>query len=1478
MQDNEKKPALRFKGFTDPWEQRKLTNLCEKFTDGDWIEAKDQSDSGVRLVQTGNVGVTEYLDKPNNKKWISFETFEQLHCEEVYPGDILISRLPEPAGRACIMPNLGTKMITAVDCTIVRPNAVTSTRFLLQYLSSQAYFDAVNTCLAGGTRQRISRGNLAQFNVPIPSSKIEQEKIGEVLEKLDTLITLHQRKYEKLVNIKKSMLDKMFPKNGASVPEIRFKGFTDPWEQRKLGEICDFITKGATPTTYGFSWQPDGVPFFRNDSIKDNVFVFGEFSYISEAANEVLKRSEVHGNDILIAITGDIGKVGIIPDTVEKANINQHIARVRIRKEALPYFVYQYLASDDTQKEYQKIKTGLSMPQLSLEQVRDIVVKIPEFNEQGKIADCLRRIDTLITLHQRKLKKLVQIRKAFAERCFLQSRKEFVMAFTKEADFEEAVVKLLIERGWKDGVLKNYTEQQLIQNWANILFENNRGIDRLNDYPLTDGEMQQIMEQVMNAKTPMKLNKFINGKSVLIKRDNPDDKLNFGKEVSLKIYDRLEIAAGLSRYQIAEQPKFPTKSKILNDRRGDLMLLINGMPVIHMELKKSGVSIKQACNQIEKYAAEGIFTGLFSLVQIFVAMNPEETVYFANPGPEGQFNPSYYFHWADFYNEPMNDWKDVTTALLSIPMAHMLVGFYTVADGSDGILKVMRSYQYYAASKISDAVSKAKWENDQQRGGYIWHTTGSGKTMTSFKSAQLIASSKDADKVIFLMDRIELGTQSLKEYRNFAEENEEVQATENTDVLVDKLKSISPSDTLIVTSIQKMSNIKDDAQNKLNPNDIALINAKRLVFIVDECHRSTFGDMMQTIKHTFPKALFFGFTGTPIQGENQKKMSTTATVFGNELHRYSIADGIRDHNVLGFDPYKVLTFKDSDLRKAVALEKAKAASVGEALADPQKSKVFYKYLNLPMAGGKDTLGEEIKGIEDYIPNTQYESEEHQKAVVEDICENWQTQSRNSKFHAIFATSSIPEAIQYYKRFREAAPWLKVTALFDPNIDNNGKGITKEEGLKEIVEDYNARYGQDFSIPTFAKMKKDIAARLAHKSPYQRIERTPEKQLDLLIVVDQMLTGFDSKWINTLYLDKMLQYENLIQAFSRTNRLFGDDKQFGTIKYYRRPHTMEKNIADAVKEYSGDKPFGLFVDKLDKNVEKLNALYAEIKDLFVSAGIEEFSQIPADMAERKKFADLFQSFNENLEAAKVQGFEWDKPIVIINEDTDEKTELHADFDERTFKVLALRYKELFTPNPDGSENDPDDDVPYAVNSYLTTIDTADIDTDYMNSRFEKYLKIFYQEGAEAEAIHQAETELHKTFATLSQEEQKYANIFLHDIQSGAVVPQPGKTLREYIAEYISQKQNDQIHKVAEVFGLDEKKLRAFMRANITEANINEFGRFDDLKATVDKAKAKVYFEAIEGTKLIPPKVPVKYDKLLREFIVSGGFDLKMPKES
>ena len=337
------------------------------------------------------------------------------------------------------------------------------------------------------------------------------------------------------------------------------------------------------------------------------------------------------------------------------------------------------------------------------------------------------------------------------------------MSFDKESAFEDALIALLSSQyGWERDIIKNPTEEDLIDNWARILFDNNRERDRLNNQPLTNGEMQQIIEQIANLRTPLKLNGFINGKTVQVKRDNPDDALHLGKEVSLKIYDRREIAAGQSRYQIVRQPKFKTPG-ILNDRRGDLMLLINGMPVIHIELKKSGIPVSQAANQIEKYSKEGVFSGLFALVQIFVAMEPSETLYFANPGPDGKFNPDFYFHWADFDNEPINGWKELAATLLSIPMAHQLIGFYTVPDDTDGILKIMRSYQYYAASAISDRVAKTKWRGNNLLGGYIWHTTGSGKTMTSFKSAQLIANSGDADKVIFLIDRIELGTQSLKE-------------------------------------------------------------------------------------------------------------------------------------------------------------------------------------------------------------------------------------------------------------------------------------------------------------------------------------------------------------------------------------------------------------------------------------------------------------------------------------------------------------------------------------------------------------------------------------------------------------------------------------------------------------------------------------------------------------------------------------------
>ncbi|OCL24706.1 DEAD/DEAH box helicase [Gilliamella sp. wkB72] len=1063
-----------------------------------------------------------------------------------------------------------------------------------------------------------------------------------------------------------------------------------------------------------------------------------------------------------------------------------------------------------------------------------------------------------------------------------------MITFSTEAEFEQAFIDVLTQKGWEPEILKNKTEAELLKNWASILFENNRQQDRLNDVPLTNTEMQQIIEQIKELKTPIKLNGLINGKTIAIKRDNPLDTLHFGKEVSLKIYDRQEIAAGQSRYQIVQQPKFERGSPLRNDRRGDVMLLINGMPVIHVELKRSGIPVSQAVNQIEKYSKEGIFSGLFSLIQVFVAMEPEETKYFANPGIEGNFNPDYQFHWADFNNEPMNHWKDIASTLLSIPMAHQLIGFYTVADDTDGILKVMRSYQYYAANAISDKVAKTNWQqlsntanNSDRLGGYVWHTTGSGKTMTSFKSAQLIAQSKDADKVIFLMDRVELGTQSLAEYRNFANDGEDVQATEDTHTLITKLKSSNPADTLIVTSIQKMSNIFEavnDEGTATNSADIEKIRTNRLVFIIDEAHRSTMSGgnedkegMLVRIKRTFPKALFFGFTGTPIHEENQINLNTTADVFGNELHRYSIADGIRDGNVLGFDPYKVSTFRDIDLREKVALEQAKANTIIEAINDPVKKEKFNYFMNdVPMAGYKDAMGKYHKGIEDYIPKSQYLSDAHQEKVISDILDKWEILSQGNKFHAILATSTIAEAIDYYRRLKAAKPELKVSALFDPHIDNSGdenRGPTfKGDGLEEIMADYNARYSQNFDFARHAAFKKDLADRLAHKKQYKHIHTEPAKQLDLLIVVDQMLTGFDSKWLNTLYLDKVIKYQHIIQAFSRTNRLFGPDKPHGIIRYYRYPHTMERHINDAVKLYSGDKPIGLFVDKLASNLEAMNEFVADMRELFINAGIDNFEKLPEDIDACAKFAKLFNTFNQHLEAAKIQGFNWKQSIYSFTE-KDKPYEVTLAIDEQTYLSLILRYRELVAKGE--SIGARGGDVPFDVSGYLTEIDTGKIDANYMNSRFDKYLKELNQNSIN---IENTLNELHKSFASLSQSEQKYAKLFLHDLQRGDARLIDGHTFRDYINIYKDNAENAQVNMVVDAFGLDKRLLLKLMSDRVNENNLNDFGRFDALKETVDKAKAKAYFEKQDGITISLFKLNIRIEQFLKQFIFSRTDDL------
>ena len=533
----------------------------------------------------------------------------------------------------------------------------------------------------------------------------------------------------------------------------------------------------------------------------------------------------------------------------------------------------------------------------------------------------------------------------------------------------------------------------------------------------------------------------------------------------------------------------------------------------------------------------------------------------------------------------------------------------------------------------------------------------------------------------------------------------------------------------------------------------------------------------------------------------------------------------------------------------------------------------------------DGAGNRISGIEDFLGRDQYGIDSpHPNMVVSDILEQFPVLSHAGKFHAMLATSSIPEAVNYYHLFKQQAPKLHVTALFDPNIDNNEGATDKEDALTEIITDYNETFGKEFIIPTWPAMKKDISSRLSHKSPYGGIAANRSQQLDLLIVVDQMLTGFDSKWVNTLYLDKIIDYESIIQAFSRTNRLFGPDKPFGVIRYYRKPHTMYGFIEAAVKLYSGDRPLDLFVQKLPANVKSMDTRYLEILDVFTDNGESDLMQLPESVEARRKFAKEFVELNRYLEAAKVQGFDWNTTEYKVDgtdaDDADENDGgngepdiVRPQIDERTYLILAQRYKELF--DDDSCAAEPDDDgrcdpeAPYELEGYLTEIDTGLIDTDYMNANFVKWLKALKEDSPE---LAEMSAQLHRSFAALSRDEQRLAELFLRDVERGDVEVEEGMTLRDYITRYAKREKDEQIDKLVDHLGVDRSLLEELTVRYINEKSLNAFGRFDALRDTIDVPRAKSFFERCMNVTLPNFKVKVQASKLLKQFVLEGGFDI------
>ena len=586
-----------------------------------------------------------------------------------------------------------------------------------------------------------------------------------------------------------------------------------------------------------------------------------------------------------------------------------------------------------------------------------------------------------------------------------------------------------------------------------------------------------------------------------------------------------------NEFQVSNQITIEGRKKC----RYDVTILINGLPLVQIELKKRGIELKQAYNQIQRYHKTS-FHGLFDYIQIFVISNGVNTRYFANNPNQGY---KFTFNWTDKANNPFNDLSLFAAMFFDRCTLGKMISKYIVLHEGDKCLMVLRPYQYYAVEEI---LNRVVISNDN---GYIWHTTGAGKTLTSFKAAQLVSEVDGVDKVMFVVDRHDLDTQTQSEYEAF-----EPGAVDSTDSTHELIKRLGSSSKIIITTIQKLNvAVTRDRYNK----KIQDCRNQRIVMIFDECHRSHFGESHKNIVNFFQNSQCFGFTGTPIFAENAVNQHTTKEIFGECLHKYLIKDAIADENVLGF-------------------------------------LVEYYTGNLDM------------NVEDDGRMTE---------VAQFILNNFNKSTLDGEYDALFAVQSVSQLIKYYKIFKTLNPKISIGAVFtyqqnaDQDDDNTGMNAgfaddgTQADELQAIMDDYNAMYGTQYSTENFSAYYDDINRRMKKKDPAM-------KPLDLLLVVGMFLTGFDSKKLNTLYVDKNMEYHGLLQAFSRTNRVLNEKKRFGKIVCFR---DLKEKVDASIKLFSSTtnpEELGTIIREPFENVkQEYNELVERFKETYPTVqGIDQ----------------------------------------------------------------------------------------------------------------------------------------------------------------------------------------------------------------------------------------------------------------------------------
>ncbi len=795
------------------------------------------------------------------------------------------------------------------------------------------------------------------------------------------------------------------------------------------------------------------------------------------------------------------------------------------------------------------------------------------------------------------------------------------MTTQSEQALENHLIQQLEKLGFKRVRIEN--EHQLIANLK-------KQLEKHNKIKLSDQEFKQVLN---------KLNRGNIFEKAKILRDRVDYIKDDGKVNHIDLIDQIHYCK--NQYQVTNQVAMRGKYK----NRYDVTLLINGMPLVQIELKRRGLEIKAAFNQTLRYWRESYQagSGLFGYIQVFVISNGVNSKYYANnPNHKQDFKQT--FFWTDTENQKITQLSDFAEAFLEKCQLSKLITKYIVLNESTQMLMVLRPYQYYAVEKIVERVKNTA------KHGYIWHTTGSGKTLTSFKAAQILTQSADVHKVLFVVDRKDLDFQTIREFNSFSAGS--VDATGNTNVLVRQLKDDT---SLIVTTLQKLSIAigKSRFTDQL-PNELIEI---RVILIFDECHRSQFGETHNRIRNFFPNAQMFGFTGTPIFAENSSTVvhgkRTTKDLFDDCLHKYVITDAIRDGNVLKFAVDYIQTVKQKD-------------------------------------GVTDIQVEAIDTVE------AMEADKRIDAIVDYVIDNHKRKTHGKEFTSIFCTSGIPVLIKYYEVFKEkiadSNQTLQVATIFSYQVNEDDKdeagfletdltdtGVGtgnrhSREKLDEYIADYNDAFGTNYSTESFYSYYQDIG------------KKVRDRRVDILLVVNMFLTGFDSKYLNTIYVDKNLKYHGLIQAFSRTNRILGTKKSQGNVVCFRN---LKAATDQAIELFANReaieevvlKPYEYYVEQFNNAVaalKKLTPTIDAVNDLVTEDDKAEFIKLFRDLIRQKNVLVCFSQFKHGeLELDEQEFADYQSKYLDLYEETksDRAKEKVSILDDLDFELELIRRDDI-----------------------------------------------------------------------------------------------------------------------------------------------------------------------------------------------------------